>query len=119
MEVVSPKSIASSNRIPGGSFPLSKLDTRSQSPFGLGEGHRFGLGSRGTDIGSRLENLLQGADSRAGGRGPLLRDIRSRRPLLAETEEKIFGEVIGLVDEIDELKQSIMLYEQEIRKIQI
>jgi hypothetical protein len=34
--------------------------------------------------------------------------IPNKKVLLTDTEEKIFGEVIGLVDEIDFLKQSIV-----------
>lgn len=45
--------------------------------------------------------------------------IPSRKPLLTDTEEKIFGEVIGLVDEIESLKQSIVSEQESIHKMQI
>lgn len=54
MEVVSPKSIASSNRIAGRSFASPQFDLRPKSPIGFREGQSYGIGGRMADVGSRL-----------------------------------------------------------------
>lgn len=54
MEVVSPKSVASSNRIAGRSFLSPQFDLRPKSPMGYREGLSIGIGGRMADVNSRL-----------------------------------------------------------------
>jgi hypothetical protein len=42
------------------------------------------------------------------GKIPPIKYIKGKRSLLADTEEKIYAEVIGLMGEIEELRESIM-----------
>jgi hypothetical protein len=84
MEVVSPKSIAS-QPVPNRGFRFSHFDATPKSPLGMREGQSMGAGSRFYDLGSRVDNLSQGRDLGLPFKAPLLKDIKSKRPLLVDT----------------------------------
>ena len=113
MQAVSPKSVSS----------IQRTYLQVGEPY---LGHLYGSGSS-QQVGSQYALPLelgyglgeQGMSMHKITRIASLKQIRSRRPLLSETEEKIFGEVVGLLGEIEGLRGAVGGERETIRQLQV
>ena len=86
MEVVSPKSVHSSQRNLSRGFMFPMSPSNSRSAYGFRDEHLGSPKSNIQDVSRRLDNLLYERDPSGIHKISFLKDIRNKRPYLVETE---------------------------------